>query len=71
MEGTPGKTCVVIVSGSIARSVSFTVTQTGGTASGNGAVTDNFLHFITLDLYIFCRPCQYNLNFICMVHTSL
>ncbi|XP_064397056.1 sushi, von Willebrand factor type A, EGF and pentraxin domain-containing protein 1-like isoform X3 [Halichondria panicea] len=35
IEGIPGKTCVVIVSGSIARSVSFTVTQTGGTASGD------------------------------------
>ncbi len=45
MEGIPGKICVVIVSGSIARSVSFTVTLTGGTASGNGVVTDNN-HFL-------------------------
>ncbi|XP_064397103.1 uncharacterized protein LOC135343974 isoform X2 [Halichondria panicea] len=48
MEGTPGKTCVVIVSGSIARSVSFTVTQTRRTASGDDYIPGPLTGSITV-----------------------
>ncbi|XP_064397052.1 sushi, von Willebrand factor type A, EGF and pentraxin domain-containing protein 1-like isoform X2 [Halichondria panicea] len=48
IEGIPGKMCVVIVSGSIARSVSFIVTQTGGTASGDDYIPGPLTGSITV-----------------------